>query len=65
MPFNGARIINFKKRRNVFTQRHFRYTFLPDCGEMQWENGIGIVTYDEKEVIAGTELDKYILLKQK
>lgn len=64
MPFNGARIINFKTEECIYSKTlplHLPARLWRDAVE----NGIGIVTYDEKEVIAGTELDKYILLEAK
>lgn len=64
MPFNGARIVNFQTEECIYSKTlplHLPARLWRDAVE----NGIGIVTYDEKEVIAGTELDKYILLEAK
>lgn len=64
MPFNGARIVNFQTGECIYSKTlplHLPARLWRDAVE----NGIGIVTYDEKEVIAGTELDKYILLEAK
>ena len=66
MPFNGARIVNFQTGECIYSKTHFpSCTALPDHGKDAVENGIGIVTYDEKEVIAGTKPDKYTLLEAK
>lgn len=64
MPFNGARIVNFKTGECIYSKTlplHLPARLWKDAVE----NGIGIVTYDEKEVIAGTKPDKYMLLEAK
>ena len=64
MPFNGARIVNFQTGECIYSKTlplHLPARLWRDAVE----NGIGIVTYDEKEVIAGTKPDKYTLLEAK
>ena len=64
MPFNGARIVNFQTGECIYSKTlplHLPARLWKDAVE----NGIGIVTYDEKEVIAGTKPDKYTLLEAK
>lgn len=64
MPFNGARIINFKTKECIYSKTlplHLPARLWKDAVE----NGIGIVTYDQDEVVAGTKPDKYMLLEAK
>lgn len=59
MAFNGAKIIDFKTKECIYSKTlplHFPARLYQDA----LENGVGIVTYDENTIIAGTQPDQYM-----
>lgn len=64
MPFNGARIIDFKTRECIYAK-----TLPMGIPAKLWkdavENKIGIITYKDEEIIAGTEPDEYMAIEAK
>lgn len=64
MPFNGARILNFKTGECVYSKTlplHLPGRLVRDAKE----NGVGIVTYQGDQIIAGTEPDSYMQIEAK
>ncbi len=64
MPFNGARIINFKTMECIYSKTlplHLPGRLCQDA----IDNGIGIITYHEDEIIAGTQPDEYMDIEAK
>lgn len=59
MPFNGARIIDFKTKECVYAKTlplHLPARLLRDAKE----NNVGIITYRDDEIVAGTKPDAYM-----
>lgn len=64
LPFNGARIIDFQTKECVYAKTlplHLPARLWRDAKE----NGIGIITYKDEEIISGTEPDKYMEIEAK
>lgn len=62
MPFNGARILNFKTGECVYEKTlplHLPARLWRDA----LDNGIGIITYQNDEILSGTEPDKYMTIE--
>lgn len=62
LPFNGARILNFKTMECVYAKNlplHLPGRLVRDARE----NGVGIITYEQDRIIAGTEPDPYMQLE--
>lgn len=64
LPFNGARILNYKTRECVYEK-----TLPPRLPAKLWkdakEYGIGIITYRGDEIISGTAPDSYMEIEGK
>lgn len=64
MPFNGARILNFKTKECVYSK-----TLPPRLPGKLWKDaqqyGAGIITYHGDEIVAGTCPDKYMDIEAK
>ena len=64
LPFNGARILNYKTRECVYEK-----TLPPRLPAKLWkdakEYGIGIITYRGDEIISGTASDSYMEIEAK
>lgn len=64
MPFNGARIIDFKTKECVYEKTlplHLPAKVWKDAVD----NHIGIITYEGDKVISGTQPDKYMEIEAK
>lgn len=59
LSFNGGKIVNWKTKE-VLKENTLSNKFLPKLVSYANNNGIGLITYDEEGVIAGTRIDKYI-----
>lgn len=59
MPFNGARIINYKTKECVYSKTLPLHLPAKLCQDAR-DNGIGIITYRGDEIIAGTAVDQYM-----
>ena len=59
MAFNGGKIINAKTNEVVFEQVLDR-KYISPLLKYAKENDIGLITYDDKRIIVGTRMDKYI-----
>lgn len=64
MPFNGARIIDFKTKECIYAKTlplHLPAKLWQDAVE----NNIGIITYRDEEILAGTEPDEYMEIESR
>lgn len=59
LSFNGARIINAKSREVIY-QKTLPKEVIPMVYKAALEEGVGIISYDEDCIIAGTEIDEYM-----
>lgn len=59
LPFNGARIINYKTKECVYSK-----TLPVHLPNLLWEEakkyGVGIITYKDDEIVSGTPVDEYM-----
>lgn len=59
MAFNGGKVINWKTKEVVF-ENVLDKKYLTPLLKYAKENDIGLVTYDDNQVIVGTRTDRYI-----
>lgn len=59
LSYNGARVINHKTGEVVFEQK-LDNKYIPEILQFAKDNDCGVMTYNEKEVISGTRVDKYV-----
>ncbi len=59
LSFNGARIINWDTKDIVYEQT-LQATVGADLYHYCIEHDLGIMTYDEKEILTGTRVDEYM-----
>lgn len=59
LSFNGARIIR-PKTGEVIYQKVIPRDIIPDLYAAALKNSVGIISYENDSVIAGTEIDEYI-----
>jgi len=59
LSFNGARTINAKTMDVVF-QQEFPHGLIPQLHKYAADNEIGIISYEDGDILVGTDMDKYI-----
>ena len=64
LPFNGARILNFKTKECVF-ERTLPLSLPARLWRDALENHIGIITYREDVIYSGTEPDQYMAIESR
>lgn len=62
LSFNGAKIIDCRTNEVIF-QKTLPAEVIPELYHTAMEAGVGIISYDEGKVIAGTHIDEYIELE--
>lgn len=62
LSYNGARITDWKTKKIIY-QKTLPQNVLPDLLEHAVSSKVGIVTYEDSNVIAGTEPNKYMKLE--
>lgn len=62
LSFNGAKIIDCRTDKVMF-QKTLPPEVIPELYRIAVEAGVGIISYDEGKVIAGTHIDEYIELE--
>ena len=64
LAFNGARIVNWKTKECVYSKT-LPLGMPKKLYKRAKEYGLGIITYSDQEIIAGTEPDAYMEIEQK
>ena len=59
LSFNGARIIDCATNQIIF-QKTVPHDLLPEIYEAAMEYNVGLLTYDEEQILSATEIDEYI-----
>lgn len=63
LAFNGGRIIDCKTGQVIY-QKTLPPETIPEIYEAALKHGVGIITYTEDEIIAGTAIDRYMEKEQ-
>lgn len=64
LSYNGGKIIRCKNNEIIY-QKPLPHEIIPKLYEAAVENSVGILTYEDNYVIAGTDIDEYILKEVK
>lgn len=64
LSFNGAKIISCKNNETIY-QKTLPREVIPTLYNVACEENIGIISYDENQIIVGSEIDKYIEYESK
>lgn len=64
LSFNGAKIIDCRTDEVIF-QKTLPPEVIPQLYQTAVDAGVGIISYDEGKIIAGTHIDEYIELESK
>lgn len=62
MAFNGGKIINCRTKEIVF-EKVINKKYISPLLKYAKENDIGMISYDSRQVVVGTRIDKYIELE--
>lgn len=62
LSYNGAKIIDCRTKETIF-QKTLPGEVIPELYQAAADAGVGIISYDEGKVIAGTHIDEYIELE--
>lgn len=64
LSYNGAKVINCKTKEVIY-QKVLPQEMIADLYKEALSNGVGIITYENDCIIAGTKVDEYIEIESK
>lgn len=64
LSYNGAKIVNCKTGEIMY-EKLLPNNVLPDLYDIAIEHGVGIMTYENDNVVTGTPFDKYMMLESR
>ncbi len=64
LSYNGARITDWHTKEVIY-QKILPLSVIPDLYEAAIEGGVGIISYEDDNIVAGTPIDDYMLIESK
>ncbi len=64
LSYNGAKIINYQTGETVF-QKVLPNEVIPSIYQIALEHNLGLMTYEDNQIITGTRIDKYMELESR
>ncbi len=64
LSYNGAKITDWRSKEVIF-QKTLPLSVIPDLYKYAVEGGVGIISYENDNVVAGTPIDDYMMIESR